>query len=141
MNEILINLLQQNRAEKVRGGGRGKKIPSGTVVNEEILQEQEQPCISLQCNNLAKWLNGDSSDEEEEDDGTNRNVKTVQCDVCDEYILSKFYDKRDISADDDFLQFFHRIINLTVKAFSKVHKENITKAGDLRGVFRTLSHI
>ena len=34
MNKTLINLLQQNRAKR----GREKKIPSGTVVNEETPQ-------------------------------------------------------------------------------------------------------
>ena len=27
----------------------------------------------------------------------------VQCDICDEYICLKCYEKRDISADDDFI--------------------------------------
>ena len=35
MNEALINLLQQNRAGKVRRTGREKKMLSGTVINEE----------------------------------------------------------------------------------------------------------
>ena len=67
MNETLINLLQQNRTEKVGGGawvGIGKTIPSGTVVNEETPQEEQQPDLSRQCNNLAESSN------EEEDDGT-----------------------------------------------------------------------
>ena len=34
MNKTLINLLQQNRAEKVLERRRGKKIPSGTVINK-----------------------------------------------------------------------------------------------------------
>ena len=38
MNETLINFLQQNKTEKAEGGWRGKKIISGTVVNEEIPQ-------------------------------------------------------------------------------------------------------
>ena len=33
MNEILIKLLQQNKAEKFEGGEREKKTPSSTVVN------------------------------------------------------------------------------------------------------------
>ena len=43
MNETFINLLQQNKAEKVGGRGRGKKIPSGMVFNKEISQEEQQP--------------------------------------------------------------------------------------------------
>ena len=38
MNETLIKFLQQNKTEKAEGGWRGKKIISGTVVNEEIPQ-------------------------------------------------------------------------------------------------------
>ena len=43
------------------GRGRGKKIPSGTVVNEEIPLEEQQPGPSQQCNNLAKSSNHQSS--------------------------------------------------------------------------------
>ena len=43
-----------------------KKIPSGTVVNEEMLQEEQQPGPSLQCNNLAKSSNDESSNEEKD---------------------------------------------------------------------------
>ena len=41
MNKALINTLQPNRAEKVGGRRGGKKIPSGTDVNEEIPQEEQ----------------------------------------------------------------------------------------------------
>ena len=54
-------MLRPNRAKKV--GGRGIKIPSGTVVNEDL------PSPLWQFNDLAKSLNGESSDEEK-DDGT-----------------------------------------------------------------------
>ena len=40
MNEILINLVQQNRVKKF-WGGRGKKISSAAAVNEEIAQEEQ----------------------------------------------------------------------------------------------------
>ena len=47
MNERLINLLQQNKAEKIeKKRGRGKKIPSSTVVYEEITQEEQYPVLS-----------------------------------------------------------------------------------------------
>ena len=119
MNERLINLFQQNRAEKVRAkNGRGIKIPSGTVVNEEIPQEEQQPVPSWQCNNMVESSNDESSDEEE-DDGTTCKIwkilwielmkkcgDWVQCDMCDECICPKCYDKRDISADDDFFVVF-----------------------------------
>ena len=39
------------------GRGRGRKIPSDTVVNEEIPQEEQQPGPSQQYNNLAKSSN------------------------------------------------------------------------------------
>ena len=54
MNETLINLLQQNKADKVGGRGRGKKMPSGTLVNEEMPQEEQPPGPSWQCNNLIE---------------------------------------------------------------------------------------
>ena len=69
MNKTLINLLHQNKAEKVGRRGREKKIPSGTAVSEEIPQEEQQPGTLRQCNSLAKSLNDESSDEDE-DDGT-----------------------------------------------------------------------
>ena len=70
MHETLINLLQENRVEKVRGErGRGKEIPSGTDASEEIPQEEQQPRPLRQCNNLAKSSNDESS-HKEEDDGT-----------------------------------------------------------------------
>ena len=68
VKETLINLLQKNRTEKVGGeGGRGEKISPCTVVNKEILQEEQEP--SRQCNNLVKSSNDESSNKEE-DDGT-----------------------------------------------------------------------
>ena len=83
MNETLINLLKQNRVQKVAGErGRGKKIPSGTVVYEEISQEEQQPDPSRQCNNLAKTSKIEKC------------ADWVQCDICDEYICPKSYDKR-----------------------------------------------
>ena len=54
MNETLMNLLQQNRAEKVEGKRKWKKLPSGTVVIEKIPQEEQQPGLSRECNNLAE---------------------------------------------------------------------------------------
>ena len=39
MNETFINLLQQNRAERVGvEGGRGKKIPSGSLLMKKFLR-------------------------------------------------------------------------------------------------------
>ena len=70
MNKALINTLQPNRAEKVGGRRRGKKILSGTAVNEEIPQEEQQPGPLRQCNNLAKSSNDETTDEEEEDFST-----------------------------------------------------------------------
>ena len=70
MNEALINLLQQKRAKKAgRGTGRGKKIQSGTVFNEEIPKEEQQPGPSRQWNNLGESCNDESSNEKE-DGGT-----------------------------------------------------------------------
>ena len=66
MSETFINLLQEKRAKKFGGKrGRGKKIPSGTAVNDEIPQEKQQPGPSLIRNNLDKSSNGESSNEEE----------------------------------------------------------------------------
>ena len=84
MNETLKNLLKKNRVQKVAGErGRGKKIPSGTVVYEQISQEEQQPDPLRQCNNLAKPSK------------TEKCADWVQCDICDEYICPKIYDKRE----------------------------------------------
>ena len=61
-------MLQQNRAEKIGGRGRGKKIPSGTVVTKEIPQEEQLPCTLQECNNMAESSKDESN--EEGDDGT-----------------------------------------------------------------------
>ena len=45
---------------------KGKKIPTGTVVNEEITQEKQQPVSSREYKNMAKSSSEESSDEEEE---------------------------------------------------------------------------
>ena len=63
---------------------------------------------------MVESSNDESSDEE--DGGTTCKIckipwieltekreDWVQCDMCDEYIFPKCYDKADISADDDFL--------------------------------------
>ena len=90
MNETLINLLKQNRVQKVAGErGRGKKIPSGTVVYEELSQEEQQPDPLRQCNNLAKPSKIEKC------------ADWVQCDICDEYICPKSYDKRQTDRDRD----------------------------------------
>ena len=77
-------------------------------------QEEQQPSLSPQNNNLDESLNDESGDEEEDDGITYKFCKIpwieltkkwgdcVQCDICDQYICPKCYDKRDISADDDF---------------------------------------
>ena len=90
MNETLINLLKQNRVQKVAGErGRGKKIPSGTVIYEEISQEEQQPDPLRQCNNLAKPSKIEKC------------ADWVQCDICDEYISPKSYDKRETDRQTD----------------------------------------
>ena len=57
-------MLQQNRAEKDGGRGRGKKIVSGTVDNEEIPQEEQQRGPLQQFYKFSESLNDESSDEE-----------------------------------------------------------------------------
>ena len=116
MNKTLINLLQQYTAKELGKRGRGKKTPSGTVINEEIPQEEEQPGLLWQCNKLAKSSNDESSDDEE-DHGTTFMIckilwrelmekcgDRVQCDICNKYICPKCYDKRDILASDHKLR-------------------------------------
>ena len=84
---------------------RGKKIPSGTVVIEEIPHVKQQPGLSWQCNNLAESSNDESSDEEG-DDGTACKIckipwielrekcrDWVQCYICEEYACLNCYDK------------------------------------------------
>ena len=110
MNETLINCLQKNRTEKVKEKrGMGKNISTGTIVDEKIPQEEKQPDPSQQCNNLPESSNEDSSDEEKNDGTTCKIFKIpriklkekcgdwVQCDICDEYIVPKCYEKRDIN--------------------------------------------
>ena len=102
MSETFINLLQEKRAKKFGGKrGRGKKIPSGTAVNDEIPQEKQQPGPSRIRNNLDKSSNGESSNEEESGGTTCRICQIprielmekcgywVQFDICDEYIYPK----------------------------------------------------
>ena len=92
-------------------------MPSGTAVNEEIPQEKQEPDPSRQCNNLAESSNDDSSDEEDDDtpckickipsiEITDKGKDWIQCDIWDEYICPKCYDKKNISADDDFFVVF-----------------------------------
>ena len=94
-------------------GRNRKEEPSGTVVNEKIPQEDQQPGPSQQCNNLAKSSNGESSNEE--DDGTTFIICKIpwteltekcgdwaQCAICDEYSI-----RREI--------FLHWIINIKVR--------------------------
>ena len=92
-------------------------MPSGTAVNEEIPQEKQQLGPWRQCNNLAESSNDDSSDEEDDDtpckickvpsiEITDKCKDWIQCDICDEFICPKCYDKRNISADDDFFVVF-----------------------------------
>ena len=98
---------------------RGKKILSGTVLNEEIPQEEQHPGPSKQHNNMAESSNDESSDKEE-DDGTTCKIYKIpwielmekcgdwfQCNICGECIFPKCYDKRGISADDDFFVVFY----------------------------------
>ena len=110
MNETLISFLQRNRTENVKGKrGKGKKISSATVVDEEIPQEEKKPDSSQKCNILAESSNDESSDEEE-DDGTTYKIFNIprielkekcgyqaQCDICDEYIVPKCFQKRYIN--------------------------------------------
>ena len=42
MYETLINFIAAKKGGKVGRRGRGKKIPLGTVVNEEVPQEEQQ---------------------------------------------------------------------------------------------------
>ena len=110
MNETLINCLQKNRTEKVKEKrGMGKNISTGKIVDEKIPQEEKQPDLSQHCNNLPESSNEDSSDEEKNDGTTCKIFKIpriklkekcgdwVQCDICDEYIVPKCYEKRDIN--------------------------------------------
>ena len=61
MNDTLINFFQQNRLKKAEGKReRRKKITSGMVVNEEMLQEEQQLVPSRQRNNLTESLNDES---------------------------------------------------------------------------------
>ena len=98
------------------GGKRKRKeeIPPGTVVNEEIPQEKYYPGPLRPCNNTAEPSNDKGTNEEQDDGTTNKICKIpwkeltekrgdwVQCNTCDKYICPKCYDKRGISADDDF---------------------------------------
>ena len=97
MNEILINLSQQNRAENLgEKRGKEKKIPSGTIVNEEIPQKEQQLGPSRQYNNLPN----DESSDGEEDDATTCKIDKIPsieltekcediCDISHQYISSR----------------------------------------------------
>ena len=47
--------------------GRGKKMPIGTVVNEETPQEKQQSVSSREYKNRAKLSSHENSDEEDDD--------------------------------------------------------------------------
>ena len=82
-----------------------KRIPLGTVVNEEIPEEEQQPDLSRQCNNLAESSNDDTNNKEEDDGTTCKICKipwielrekcgdSVQCHICDEYTCPNCYDQ------------------------------------------------
>ena len=92
------------------------KLPR-TIPQEEIPQEEQQPDPARQCNNVAEWLNGESSDEEE-DDGTTCKIFKISwiesTEKCDDWVQwymwwiyrPKCYGKRDISSDGDFFVVF-----------------------------------
>ena len=106
-------------------------MPIGTVVNEEIPQEERQPGPLRQRNNLAESSNDESSDDK--GDGTIRKICKipwlemtekcgywVQSEIWDEYICLKGYEKRDISTTDNFfvvfvLVFFCSFVNIKVR--------------------------
>ena len=48
-------------------------------------------------------------------DRTDREMWRVQCNICDEYINPKRYDKKNISAADYFFCNLHRIMNIKVR--------------------------
>ena len=83
-------------------------MPSGTVVNGELPQEEQEAGTLQQFNNLGKSSNGESSNEK--DDGTTCKIckiprkqltgkcaDWVQCDICVEYVCPKCYNNGDIS--------------------------------------------
>ena len=76
MYETLINFIAAKKGGKVGRRGSGKKIPLGTVVNEEVPQEEQQLGRSQQCSNLAESSNDESSHEEEDDGTTCKICKT-----------------------------------------------------------------
>ena len=96
---IITNLLQQKRLEKTGGRGRGKY----TIMY--VCQRR--------CNNLTESSN-DVTNNKEKDNGTtckickissieltDKEEDWVQCDICDQYIFPKCFDRTDIFADDD----------------------------------------
>ena len=107
INETLINLLQQNRAEKKLGGKEEEKGRYNQVrlPNDEIPEEEEQLGPSQQYNNLAESLNDESSDEKNCEttckvcktpwiEMTEKYRDWAQCNICDEYVCQKCYGKR-----------------------------------------------
>ena len=88
---------------------------SGTAIDEEILQEEQQPGPSCKCKKFAESSNDESSDEEEDDGTTCKICKIPWIELtekyedwiqCGEYICPKYYDKKYISADYDFFVVF-----------------------------------
>ena len=94
------------------------------IVSEEVSQEEQQPGQSQQCiKNLAQ-----SSNDEEEDEGTagipckifkipwieltEKCGYWVQSDICNEYIYPEGYEKRGISADDEFFCSFFATVKM-----------------------------
>ena len=106
MNKTVINFLQQNWTKKFGGKGRGQKIPSGTVVNEEITQEEQQ--LGL-CANATIFPNHQimrAAIKKKMMVVPAKYARSHGQNICDEYICPKCYRKRDIFADYDFFVVF-----------------------------------
>ena len=101
----------------MEGIGRGKKVLSSTVANEEILQEESS---QAHRGNATIWLNHRMMRAAIKNETMVLPGKIckitwielaekcggwIQCDICDEYIRPRCYGKRDISADLSVLNF------------------------------------
>ena len=79
MNEILINLLQQNRAEKVEVGGRGKRYHQVQLLMRKYLSKsssQVHCCNTSSDDESSDGVANDESSNGKEDDG-------ITCEICE----------------------------------------------------------
>ena len=116
MNQALINLIQQNWTKKVRGKrGRGNTVRlSKENLQAGAAEAMQQFDQIIRLSGQQWWRSYYQQNVQDPLDRTDREMWRVQCNICDEYINLKCYDKKNISAADYFFCNLHRIMNINI---------------------------